>query len=122
MIDWYAPLTFLPAIGLLIMSTSSFIVSLNDEIYRLEEPEDCDFAIIQLKLKQLKKLGLANVFLYISALLFMLAGLSMAFTMRTTLFHVILISGCLTTCMALVLLIIHAMKSVKIREQHLRVS
>ena len=62
MIDWYAPLTFLPAIGLLIMSTSSFIVSLNDEIYRLEEPEDCDFAIIQLKLKQLKKLGLAMCF------------------------------------------------------------
>jgi hypothetical protein len=30
--EWYGPLTILPAIGLLILSTSNFIVSLNEEV------------------------------------------------------------------------------------------
>ena len=63
--EWYGPLTILPAIGLLILSTSRFIISWNEEVTKLEEDKMKDFEIIRLKLAQLKKLGIANAFLLI---------------------------------------------------------
>jgi len=43
--EWYGPLTILPAIGLLILSTSRFIISLNEEVSKLEGDKIKDFEI-----------------------------------------------------------------------------
>ena len=57
--EWHAPLSILPAIGLIILSTSNFIVALNNELYQLEENKEANKWIITQKLKQLKRLGIA---------------------------------------------------------------
>lgn len=33
--EWYLPITIMPAIGLIILSTTNFIIALNNEIYEL---------------------------------------------------------------------------------------
>ena len=43
--EWYGPLTILPTIGLLILSTSRFIISLNEEVSKLERDKMKDFEI-----------------------------------------------------------------------------
>ena len=74
-LEWYAPLTILPAVGLIILSTSNFLVALNNEIYQLEKDGDINEWIINQKLKQLKRLGIAMTLLYSSALFFMFSAL-----------------------------------------------
>ena len=40
--EWYIPITILPGIGLIILSTSNVVLELNREIERLENSkEDC---------------------------------------------------------------------------------
>ena len=118
--EWYGPLTILPAVGLIIMSTSNFIIALNEEIILLQNDKEKLIVIIQLKLRQLKRLGIANGFLYGSALLFLVAGIMKVLTNIDKLFNYILLIGVVTITIALIFLFIHAIKSVSIREKHLR--
>lgn len=118
--EWYGPLTVLPAIGLLIMSTSNFIVSLNSEIIELGKAEKMKEDIIRLKLKQLKRLGVANASFYAASLLFLLAGLFNAFFSLMILFDSFMILGVLTTTLGLTFLFIHSLKSVGIRQKNLK--
>lgn len=118
--EWYGPLTILPAVGLLILSTSNFIIALNEEIILLQDQKEKLFVIIDLKLKQLRRLGTANGLLYGSALLFLIAGIIKVLTNVDSLFNFILLAGVVTTTVALTFLFIHAIKSVSIREKHLR--
>lgn len=118
--EWYVPLTILPAIGLIITSTSSFIIALNAEIIQLEIDEVKNKKVIPLKLGQLKKLGIANAFLYGSALVFLIAGLSKAVNSKEEVFSVLMISATIFTTIALVFLFIHSIKSVQIRQNHLK--
>lgn len=118
--EWYGPLTILPAVGLIIMSTSNFIIALNEEIILLQNDKEKLIVIIELKLKQLKRLGIANGFLYGSALLFLAAGLMKVLTNADILFNYILLAGVVTIIVALTFLFIHAIRSVSIREKHLR--
>jgi len=119
--EWYGPVTVLPAIGLLVLSTSNFIVSLNDELTGLEKDKVKHQEIIRLKISQLKRLGIANSCLYASALLFLVAGMSKAVTLNDDLFFYIMLSGVITTTAALVFLFIHSLKSVQIRQKHLEI-
>lgn len=118
--EWYGPLTVLPALGLLIMSTSNFIVSLNSEIIDLEKAEVIKEKIIIQKLKQLKRLGFANASFYAASLLFLLAGLSNAFTFSEAMFEYFMLAGVLGTTIGLTFLFIHSLKSVQIRQQNLK--
>ena len=118
--EWYGPLTILPAVGLIIMSTSNFIIALNEEIILLQNDKEKLIVIIELKLRQLKRLGIANGFLYGSALLFLVAGIMKVLTNVDKLFNYILLIGVVTITVALTFLFIHAIKSVSIREKHLR--
>ena len=118
--EWYGPLTVLPAIGLLVLSTSNFIVALNAEITGLEQSEQTDSVIIVLKLDQLKRLGWANSLLYASALLFLVAGITKALLSFGGLFDSLMLLGVVTTTIALVFLFIHSFKSVSIRQKHLK--
>jgi len=118
--EWYGPLTVLPAIGLLILSTARFIVSLNSEIFSLQQENTKNKEIILSKLRQLKKLGIANSFLYASALLFLLAGMLKALTSSDMGFYIIMFTGLLTTTIGLSFLFIHSLKSTQIRQKHLK--
>ena len=118
--EWYGPLTILPAVGLIIMSTSNFIIALNEEIILLQKEKEKLMVIIELKIQQLRRLGVANGFLYGSALLFLVAGIMKVLTNIDSLFNYILLTGVLTITVALIFLFIHAIKSVSIREKHLK--
>ena len=119
--EWYGPLTVLPAIGMIILSTTNFIIALNQEITELESDKEKYLDIILLKITQLKRLGIANSLLYGSALLFLLAGLSKALMMQEFLFFAIMLIGVLGTTGALTFLFIHSYKSIQIRQKHLKI-
>ncbi len=73
--EWYIPITLLPGIALLILSTSNFIIALNVEIQILKEKKELFKDIIKLKMKQLKRLNYAISGLYLSVLFFTISGL-----------------------------------------------
>lgn len=118
--EWYGPLTILPAVALIIISTSNFIIALNEEIILLQREKEKLLGIIELKLQQLKRLGIANGFLYGSALLFLIAGIMKVLTNVDKLFNYTLVIGVIFITIALVFLFIHSIRSVSIREKHLR--
>lgn len=118
--EWYGPLTVLPAIGLIIMSTGNFIVALNNEIVEMEMSDHPNEEIIGLKLNQLKRLGIANASLYAAALLFLVAGLSHALTENIALRKYFMIGGVVLTTVALAFLFIHSIMAVNIRNKRLK--
>ena len=118
--EWYGPMTILPAIALLILSTSTFIVSLNREISMLNREEKKDIEIIRLKLVELKKLGIGISFLYGCVLFFLIAGIVKAVSDFDTVFYALLLVGVLSTTRAIVLLLSHSLKAVSIRQKHLK--
>ena len=69
------PMTIVPAIAMIILSTSSIILALNVEIAQLEGQKELNLNVIKAKLKQLKKLSVSIVFQYIGTLLFLFAGI-----------------------------------------------
>lgn len=119
--EWYGPLTVMPAIGLLILSTSNFIISLNNEITELSNHKERCSLIIVLKVDQLKKLGIANASLYASSLLFLISGLSKAIAPGNTLSFYVMVGGVVGTTVALIFLFIHSLKSIQIRQEHLKI-
>ena len=120
--EWYAPLTILPAICLIILSTSNFLIALNNEIYQLEKEKDVNEWIIDQKLKQLKRLGIANALLYSSALFFMFSALFKAIYHEEMLYNCLMITAVFFVTIALSFLFIHSIKAIKIRHQHLKQS
>ena len=118
--EWYGPLTVLPAIGLIIMSTSNFIVHLNNEIVEMEMAVQPNEEIIVLKLAQLKRLGIANASLYAASLFFLLAGLSSAISADDGVQKLFMVTGVVLTTVALTFLFIHSFKAVSIRHKRLK--
>lgn len=118
--EWYGPLTILPAIGLIILSTSNFLVSLNDEIYFLLEKQQQDEWVIREKLKQLKRLGGANALLYVSALFFLLSALSKAICKSDLIFKILMLTATAVMTVALTILFIHSLKAISIRHKNLK--
>ena len=119
--EWYGPLTILPAIALIILSTANFIVSSNSEIQALQKEAERNVEIIQLKLGQLKRLSVAISFLYSSILLFLFASLSAIFSWTNILFDGFMILAVLATTCAIAVLLVHAVRAVQIRLKHLQI-
>lgn len=118
--EWYGPITVLPAIGLLVLSTSNFIIALNEELELLKKEKEKNQEVIRSKISQLRKLGIANSCLYGSALLFLVAGMSKAITLSDKLFFILMLTGVAITTLALIFLFLHSLMSVKIRQKHLK--
>ena len=118
--EWYGPLTILPAVALIILSTSNIIIALNQEVSDLENDKQNKQDIISLKIKQLKRLGIANGFLYGSALVFLIAGILKMLIDSYRLFLYTMLLGVVLITLALVFLFIHSVKSVSIREKNLK--
>ncbi len=118
--QWYIPITIVPAIGLLILSTSHLLVGLSAEIKGLLEDEKVLATLMQRKLRQLKLLNTALVFLYISVGFLVIAGLvsglreAGAIDVGITIY--LMFSGIICLLMALVGLIVYSIKAVKLRQ------
>jgi len=71
---WYLPITIIPGLGLLLMSTSNLMLSLNAEIMSMTS-RGLMKSIVNRKLKQLKRLNYIMVYFYISVSLLVVSGL-----------------------------------------------
>jgi len=119
---WYLPITILPGIALLILSTTNLITVLNDEISKLNLKKDFYKSVIKKKINQLKLLIIIILGLYISTFLMVLSGLLTAieFNLSLNLPKIILLIGVLVLFVAIVLLIVYTIRSYKIRLYHLK--
>ncbi|WP_271769766.1 DUF2721 domain-containing protein [Aquimarina algiphila] len=118
---WYIPATIIPGIGLLILSTSNLLVNLSTEIKTLiAEVTNNKEILIKRKLKQLKLLNNAMVFLYVAVAFFVISALvSGVYKSTGTSFDsaiYITISGIISALLALTTLIIYSFRAVKIRQ------
>ena len=73
--NWYLPITLVPGIGLLILSTSNLMVTLSNELSGFIKEQSKDESILLRKLAQLKSLNRAMVLFYISVACLAIAGL-----------------------------------------------
>ncbi len=74
--SWIIPLTILPGIGLFIAANTNASVALEQYIQQLLKEDPRPQTLVKLKIQQLNFLSKANVFFYLSALLFLLSTLS----------------------------------------------
>lgn len=120
--EWYLPITILPAVGLLIMSTASQMMGLSTEIRQLLSEKCTPFQhkISEIKIRQLGRLTKSIALLYSSAALLVVSGLINATSGNgsKSSFYV-LIMGVIMVLVALVLLIFYGFKTISIRKlQH----
>ena len=120
--QWYIPITILPGVGLLIMSTSNLLGGLNMEIAQLIS-EDCTLLkeIIKRKIEQLNILNISLVAQYLSAGALVLAGISSAINNQlhftsATIGFVLMLLAVLVLLFALALLILFSLRAVKIKK------
>ncbi|MEP3837767.1 MAG: hypothetical protein ABJM36_08970 [Algibacter sp.] len=71
--NWYLPITIVPGLGLLILSTSNLMVTLSNEINAMIVNSKKK-TIITKKLKQLKLLNMAMVFFYVAVALLLISA------------------------------------------------
>ena len=117
---WIIPITVLPGIALIVMSTSNILLSLNNEITLLNKEKEKYREIIGLKLIQMKRLNWSLVLLYIGILIFLVSGVLGAITDPENIYTVSsMVAGVLVLIIAIVLLIIFGFKSINIRKKHL---
>ncbi len=122
--EWYLPITILPAVGLLIMSTVPQMIAVSAEINDLLSGKCTPFQhkISDEKIKQLGLLTRAIALLYFSAGCFVLAGVIGRigeFINFKELPSIILYVGVIFVFIALALLNLYGIKAIKIRKlQH----
>ncbi|MDB2606963.1 hypothetical protein N9Y48_04230 [Zobellia sp.] len=117
--NWYLPITIVPGLGLIILSTSNQLLSLSGEIAVLIEP--ClQVDIIKRKLSQLKLLNKTLVFFYGSVALLLIAALVNAVYNQQRLSMSIGVLAVALALIGLLLLVIYSFKAVKIRQDQFK--
>ena len=123
---WYLPITILPGIGLLILSTSNQLIALSNEISERLKLEICNDQISQRKLKQLKLLNKGMVGLYIGAGAMVasgiLSGLQNFYEFSNTFGLIIMLLGVLSVFISISFLIVYSLRAVKIRQDQYKES
>lgn len=119
--EWYLPMTIIPGIGLIILSTSNMMLALNNEVTQLEIAGKEKTSIIKSKLTQLKRLSVSIVFQYIGVLLFLFSGILKSVLLNSdTIAKGLLAIGVLSVSVSIVILLIHSTMAVSIRQKHLK--
>jgi hypothetical protein len=113
--NWYIPITILPGIALLILSTSSLMIALSGEI-RQRISENLDHQTTSKKLKQLKLLSRALVCLYVGAAAMVGAGIQNLFSFSIRISEFLMIVGTLGIFVASSFLILFSIRAVRIRQ------
>ncbi len=117
--EWYLPMTIIPGVGLIILSTSNIMLTLNKEITELIAAKSIDCEVVRAKLVQLKRLSISIVFQYIAVFLFLLAGVITAvFSNSELLSKGFLIFGVLSLCTSIAILLVYSIKAISIRQIH----
>ncbi len=120
--EWYLPMTIIPGIGLIILSTSNIMLELNREISKLEEAKHEKIEIIKLKLSQLKVLNISIVFQYLGVLLFLLSGIASPMYINKNIPKGLLFIGVAIISVSILLLLYYSIKSVSVRQKHLKLN
>ena len=119
--EWYLPITILPGIGMMILSTVQQLLALSGEIHDLPERKLCstfEMRLYELKMKQLSRLTRAMAMLYCTAGSFVFSGILGFLVTDGEGFGFsegILYFGTLSMLGALILLIIYSFRAVVIR-------
>ena len=119
--DWYIPITIVPAVGLILLSTSNLLIALSTEIKDLIKGNSATEQLIQTKLRQLKRLSWAMIFLYVSVASFVISGLiggiyQSGHRMVSDVSIYIVVLGIFMSLAALFILIAYALSALKIRQ------
>lgn len=119
--EWYFPITIIPGIALLILSTTSLILALNAELTQLAEEGKRIEIIVDQKINQLKRISFALFLLYLGIFLFLISGMGAAMVENSIQWpKFILLAGVLSVTWAIILLLIFSIKSVRIRIEFLQ--
>ena len=117
--SWYIPITILPGIGLLILSTSNLLVALSSEIAERIKSTTED-PITTRKLKQLKLLNESLVGLYIGAGCMVasgfLSGIQKVYETTNDFSIFSMLIGVFSVLISILFLIIYSFRAVKIRQ------
>ncbi len=121
MTAWYLPITIIPGIGMLIMSTAMQVTNLSQEIQQLVTQQCSDFQhqIASRKIKQLGLLTRAKALLYVATGCFVLSGiLGVVFESNSYLSvpGIVLYVGALLIFLSITFLIIFSFRAIKIRK------
>ncbi len=116
--NWYLPITLVPGVGLLILSTSNLMVILSDELSGLIKDQCKDDLIIHRKLAQLKTLNRAMVLFYIAVACLAISGLigSLQFKVIKNSATYISVLGIVIMLLGLLSLIKYSYRAVSIRQ------
>ncbi len=119
--NWYLPITIIPGIGLLILSTSNLMVSISNEIDTLINSENKLEEIIHKKLTQLKLLNRTMVLFYIAISCLVVAALLGGINTKLDIvwdiaIYVIIILGIIILLIGLLSLIQYSYRAVSIRQ------
>ena len=119
--NWYLPITIIPGLGMLILSTVTQMLSLSSEINGLVTQECSVFQheISKRKIKQLGLLTRANALLYLATGSYVLSGiLGVIFESESivSIPSITLYIGTILVFIAITLLIMYAFRAVKIRK------
>ncbi len=118
MTEWYIPITILPGVGLLIMSTASLVANLSNEIASLIKENCTEYKqLIQKKIDQLTRLNRALVGLYFCSGALVLSGILKAVLSENIIPEALLFLGAILLFGALFYLMRYSIIAVKIRKQ-----
>jgi hypothetical protein len=120
--NWYLPITLVPGIGLLILSTSNLMVTLSNELSGFIKEQSKDESIIVRKLAQLKTLNRVMVFFYIAVACLAIAGLIGGLELNSIKDSATYISviGIVIMILGLLSLIKYSYKAVNIRQDQFK--
>lgn len=118
--EWYFPITLLPGVGLLIMSTSSLSMGLSNELTNLLNASDSNHDIIRKKIYQLSRLNRALTAFYISCAALVISGLinglyGTVHSLAPKISEILLFFSIICILLALTQLMIYAAKAVSIK-------
>lgn len=119
--NWYLPITIIPGLGMLILSTTSQMMTLSSEIGSMLANK-CSIYQHQISERKIKQLGLltrASALLYLATGCYVLSGILGVLFENKSVFNlpsITLYIGTVLVFIAITFLIIYAFRAVKIRK------
>lgn len=114
--NWYVPITILPGVALLILSTSNLLIALSGEIkQRISESQDRKVTLK--KLQQLKFLNRGLVGFYLGSGCMVGAGIQDFLAYNVYFSKVLMLIGTLSIFVSIAFLIVFSIRAVRIRQE-----